>query len=334
MPKLATLFVFSILITLPCRPADIIFGRRVYSSTGRSYEQIWTLDSRTKKTAPLTNTERRHGQPVCSPDGKRIWFLSGPFGNIDDSELWWFDRHSHAETMATKLNIRPVTLLGGSEKGAFFTAVEGEKAGLYRWDGRLTKVSALADTLDTVALSPDARTLAVQGGKTPSVTMFEASGTQGRKLDNCANPKWSADGRKLACIVGSRIRVLDAVSGVETAHAEFTARSTPPYLQDFSPDGKRLLVGTVGASHTSTIPQMDYWTLEIATGKWDFVGPGQAAIFAAVGVILATPRDLATVGKGHDWVSQILLVDPATHAQTPLAAGTAYNVEPCRCAAP
>jgi dipeptidyl aminopeptidase/acylaminoacyl peptidase len=331
MPKFQTLFLLAILTTLPCRSVDVIFGRRIYAASGRTYQQIWTLDSRTKKIAPLTTSERRHGQPVCSPDSKRIWFVSGPFGNVDDSELWWFDRHSRTETMATKLNVRPVALLGGTEKSAFFTALEGDKPGLYRWDGRLSKVSPLADTLDTVALSPDARTLAVQAGKTPSVTMFEASGAQGRKLDHCANPKWSADGRKLACMVGSRIRILDAVSGVEAAHAEFTPRPTPPYLEDFSPDGKRLLVGTVGANHTSTTPQLDYWTLDIATGKWDFIGPGQAAIFAGGGVILGTPRDLATVGKVHEWVAQILLVDPATHAQTPVAGGTAYNVEPCRC---
>jgi len=331
MPKTLTLFLVSILLTLPSWSADVVFGRRVYAASGRSYQQIWTLDSRARKIAPLTTSERRHGQPVCSPDGKRIWFLSGPFGNIDDSELWWFDPHARTETLATKLNVRPVSLLGGTEKGAFFTALEGDKPGLYRWDGRLTKIGPLADTLGSVALSPDARTLAAQTGKAPSVTMFEASGAQGRKLDNCTGPMWSADGRKLACIVGSRIRVVDAMSGVESAHAEFTLRPTSPYLEDFSPDGKRLLIGTIGANHTSSNPQLDFWTLEIATGKWEFVGPGPAAIFASGGVILVTPRDLAPVGKVHEWVSQILLVDPATHAQTPVAAGTGSNVEPCRC---
>jgi Tol biopolymer transport system component len=334
MRKFPKLFLLAIVMTLPCRSADVIFGRRIYAASGRTYQQIWTLDPHTKKIAPLTTTERRHGQPVCSPDGKRIWFLTGTFGNIDDSELWWFDRHSHKETMATKLNVRPVALLGGTEKGAFFTALEGDKPGLYRWDGRLTRISPLGDTLDTVALSPDARTLAVQAGKAASVMMMDTSGAQSRKLDHCANPRWSPDGRKLACVVGSRIGVVDATSGVESAHAEFTARATPAYIEDFSPDGKRLLVGTVGANHTSTIPQLDYWTLELAAGKWDFIGPGQAAIFTAGGVILATPRDLSTVGKVHEWVSQILLVDTATRAQKPLAAGTAYNIEPCRCAAP
>jgi hypothetical protein len=331
MRKILTLFLLSIFLSVPCQSADVIFGRRVYALHGRSYQQIWTLGSRTRKIAPLTHSERRHDQPACSPDGKRIWFLSGPFGDIDDSELWWFDPRTRTETLATKLNVRPIVLLGGTEKAAFFSALEGDKPGLYRWDGKLTKMSALEDTFGTAALSPDARTLAVRRGKAASVTMFEASGAQGREIGECSGPAWSFDGRRLACFAGTKVRVLDVASGAETAQAEFTQRPTPPLYADFSTDGKRLLVGTIGANHTSTNPQLDYWTLEIAAGKWEFVGPGQAAIFAAGGVILVTPRELAPVGQVHEWVSQILLVDPATHAQTPVTAGTASNVEPRRC---
>src|SRR5579872_5736703 len=181
MKKWRSLVLLSILITLPCRSADVVFGRRVYAEHGRSYQQIWTLDSRTKKIAALTNSERRHVQPACSPDGKRLWFFSGAFGNIDDTELWSFDPHSHTETLAAKLNVRPVLLLGGTQKSAFFTALDGDKPGLYRWDGQLTRISPLADTLNTAALSADARTLTAQTGKAPSLTMFGAGGAQGRK---------------------------------------------------------------------------------------------------------------------------------------------------------
>lgn len=331
MLKILPLVFLPVLLALPCHSADVIFGRRAYAAHGHSYQQIWTLDSHTRKSTQLSNSERRHDQPVCSPDGKRIWFLSGVFGDIDDSELWWFDPHAHTETLATKLKVRPVTLLGGTETRALFTALDENRPALYRWDGRLTRISVLGDSLGAAALSPDARTLAVQTGKAQSITMMDASGTKGREISNCTGPVWSYDARKLACVAGTRIRVLDLASGVETTHAEFTLRPTPPSVADFSPDGKRLLVGTIGANTSSSSPQSDYWVLEMASGKWEFVGPGQSAILVPGGVLLVTPRDLAPAGKVHEWVSQILFVEPVAHTQTPVAAGTANNVDPCRC---
>ncbi len=312
----------------------MIFSRRVYASHGRTYLQIWTLDTRTKKIAQVTNTERRHNLPVCTPDGKRIWFVSGAFGNLDDTELWWLDRRTRVETLATRFKGGIIGLLGGSGPRVFFTAYEDKKPGLYRWDGKLTKVSPTDDGPSAAALSPDARTLAVQTGKAESVTMMDASGAVGRKLDRCASPVWARDARKLGCVAGTRIRVLDLASGAETAHAVFALRQTPPEVVDFSPDGTQLLVGTIGADQNSTNPQSDYWTLELASGKWELVGPGQAAIFVPGGVLLVTPRDMAPISKAHEWVSQIVFVAPGKHAQTPVAAGTAYNAAPSRCAEP
>jgi hypothetical protein len=334
MFKILPLLCLSILGTVSGECADVIFGRREYAAHGRTYQQIWTLDTHTRKMAQVTKTERRHDAPVCAPDGKRIWFVSGAFGNLDETELWWLDRSTQAETLATRFKGGIITLLGGSGTRAFFTAYEGSQLALYRWDGALTKVKMINNSPDAAALSPDGRTLAVQTGKAESVTMMEAGGVEGRKIDRCASPAWSRDGHRLACVAGARIRVIDLTTGVETAHADFTQRPTPPSIADYAPDGKRLIVGTIGASHTSSNPQSDFWTLELATGKWEFAGPGQSAIFAPGGVLLVTPRDLAPLSKAHEWVSQILLVDPANHAQKPVAAGTAYNAAPSRCVEP
>ncbi len=334
MLKILALFFLTTLLILPGQCANVIFSRRVYAARGRTYQQIWTLDTRTRQIAQVTNTERRHELPVCSPDGKGIWFVSGTFGNQDDNELWWFDRRTRAETLATRFKGGITGLLGGTGTRAFFTAYEENKPGLYRWDGKLTKVSPIDDSPAAAALSHDARTLAVQTGKAESVTMMDASGAAGRKLDHCTSPVWSRDVRKLACVAGTRVRVLDVTTGVETAHADFTQRPTPPSIADFSPDGARLLVETIGAEQNSTNPQSDYWVLELASSKWEFVGPGQTAIFVPGGVLLVTPRDMAQMSKLHEWVSQILFVDPVKHAQTPVVAGTAYNVTPSRCAGP
>ena len=330
-------FVFAALFAAgPCYPADAVFGRRVYAAQGRSYEQIWTLDTASRRMAPLTDSARRHATPTCSADGTRIWFLSGPFGE-DDNELWWFDPRTRAETMAVKFTGTVASLLGGDRDRAFFTAYEGSSLALYRWDGHLTKIASWADRPwhgAPAALAPDARSVAAEAGAAGSTTMLEPDGTAGRTIEKCAGPVWSPDGRRLACVAGQTVRIVNLTTGVEAAHFEFEQRQTPPFAKDFSPDGTRLLVGTLGASHTSTSPQSDYWVLEIASGRWSAVGPGQSAVFApgkAGTVLLVTPRELAPVGKVQEWVSQLLLVDPATHAQTPLAAGQAANQEPCRC---
>ena len=199
---------------------------------------------------------------------------------------------------------------------------------LYRWDGRLTKLG----TATTAALAPDARSLAVETGEPGSVTMMEPGGARGRTQEKCSGPVWSPDGRRLACVAGQTVRILSLTTGVQAAHAEFAQRTTPPFVADFSPDGTHLLVGTVGANHSTTSPQSDFWVLEISTGKWTFVGPGQSAVFAPHrGVLLASPRELRPAAKVQEWVSGLLLVDPATHAQIPVAGGSSANGEPCRC---
>ncbi len=321
-------FVFVALLAAPCHPADMVFGRRVYAAAGRSYEQIWTFDTASRQVVQLSRTPRRHATPACSPEGTRIWFLSGAFGDDINTELWWFDPRTRTEKLATRAGGGIERLLGGAGGRAFFTAYEGDVLGLYRWDGRLTRLA----TVTAAALAPDGRGLAVET-ETGSVTMMEPGGARGLTLEKCSGPVWSADGRRLACVAGRRVRILNLPTGVEAAHAEFTQRPMPPEVADFSPDGTRLLVGTVGWNHNSTFPQSDFWVLEIATGTWTFVGPGQSVLFAAGGgVLLVPPRELRPKGKVHEWVSQLLLVDAATRAQIPLAAGMASNVEPCRCA--
>ena len=328
MLKHLWLFAFVALLTTPCYPADVVFGRRVYAAAGRSYEQIWTLDTGSRQIAPLSHAPRRHAVPACSPDGARIWFLSGIFGDESNTELWWFDPHTRTETMAVRVGGSIANLIGGDKSRAFFTA-DGT---LYRWDGRLTKLGAAS----AAALAPDGHSLAVETGEPGSVTMMEPGGARGRTQDNCSGPVWSPDGRRLACAAGQTVRILNLTTGVLTARADFAQRTTPPFVADFAPDGTRLLVGTVGANHSTTSPQSDFWVLEISTGKWTFVGPGQSAVFApgkAPGaVLLASPRELRPAAKVQEWVSELLLVDTATHAQTPVAGGASANGEPCRCA--
>ncbi len=336
MPKRFWSILFLAACAMPHCSGDVVFGRRVYATQGRTFQQIWSLDTRTRHIAPLTASARRHAQPVCTPDGKRIWFLSGAFGNDANSELWSFDRAAKTEKLALQFSGRIERLLGGGGNRAFFIGYEADQPGLYRWDGRLVKLSKLGGpAVDAVSLSPDASSLAVQTGDPETITMMSAAGVQGSKLERCAAPVWSHDGRRLACVTGNVVRIVDLTTGVELKRAEFLQRSTPPAVAGFSPDATRLLVKTVGANENSTNPQSDYWIFEIAAGKWTFAGPGQSALLVSANtVLLVTPRELTGVGKVRDWISQILAVDPATHAQTPVTTGASSNAEPCLCSQP
>jgi hypothetical protein len=313
--------------------ADVVFGRREYVEQGRSYLQIWTLDSRSRAIAPVSKSERRHVKPVCTGDGGRIWFLSGPFGDDRNTELWWFDPASRVEKLALTFPGSITRLLGGSKTQALFTAFEDAEPGLYRWDGKLAKLSrtTLAGS-EAAVLSPDGQNLAVQTGDEESVTMMSTAGTQGRTIPRCAAPVWSADARLLACTGGNSVRVIDLATGIEQASVPFQLRPTPAVAADFSPDASQLLVKTAGANHSSTSPQSDFWVLHIASGQWSYVGPGQSAAFApGGGVVVGAARELGAVGAGKDWLAPLLLVDPATHAQSPVGDGAAYNADPCRC---
>ena len=313
--------------------ASVVFARRDYAAQGKSYHQIWTLDTKTRKAARLTASARRHMQPACSPDGSVIWFLSGSFGDERNTELWAFRPGARTEKMAAQFKGVIVRLLGGTANQAFFTAFdETDKPALFRWDGRLTRLSPLSMALsEAAALSSDGRTIAAQSADGDTVTMLAPSGAVGRAVEHCASPAWFPDGRKLACVDGSAVRVIDLVTGLERARLAFEQRTTPPTVADVSPSGGLLLVKTVGASTNSTSPQSDYWVVDLAQKRWHFIGPGQTAIFAAGGVLLIAPRELTAVGKGQDWVANLLFIDPATRAQTPLGPATVNHSDPCFC---
>ena len=73
----------------------------------------------------LTTSERRHVQPACSPDGERIWFFSGAFGNLDDSELWWFDPRTGKSTAAGGLATSGMQELTPPTEGDWVLVVDG-----------------------------------------------------------------------------------------------------------------------------------------------------------------------------------------------------------------
>ena len=58
--------------------AQVILTRRDYAEHGRTFPQIWMADAGTLNFRPLTHSARDHAEPICSPDGKLIYFASDP----------------------------------------------------------------------------------------------------------------------------------------------------------------------------------------------------------------------------------------------------------------
>ena len=56
--------------------AQVVLSRRDYAEHGRTFPQIWMADAGTLNFRQLTHSERDHSEPVCSRDGKLIYFVS------------------------------------------------------------------------------------------------------------------------------------------------------------------------------------------------------------------------------------------------------------------
>ena len=87
----AIIAVFPALLT-----AQVVFSRRVYRPSGRTYQQVWVWSPSDRSFKPLTDSERNHFRPACSEDGRHIYFLSGT-DLYDCSGLWSFDGETGQE---------------------------------------------------------------------------------------------------------------------------------------------------------------------------------------------------------------------------------------------
>jgi dipeptidyl aminopeptidase/acylaminoacyl peptidase len=95
----------------------------------------------------------------------------------------------------------------------------------------------------------------------------------------------------------------------------------------WSPDGKSLLVGAEAGS--STAHYEDYWLLNLASKRWQYIGGGNGAKWSpdSSQIAWSTARDLEPLGKIHVWVVHLMLVDARTFKQTALTSGTSYVSE-------
>jgi Tol biopolymer transport system component len=93
--RLVSMSVVVLLFASSVTAQQVVFSRRVYSAQGRTYQQLWIWSASDGSMTQLTRSARDHDNPICSADGKQIFFESGtdPFAQSH----WRFDRETGIE---------------------------------------------------------------------------------------------------------------------------------------------------------------------------------------------------------------------------------------------
>jgi hypothetical protein len=96
-------------------------------------QQLWTWSASDGSVKPLTASSQDHSQPMCSPDGQQIFFVSDPYDsgrpvrNTTIKGIWSFDRRTRQEHEIWSASSLHLQLLGITKDGDLLF----QKAGLY-----------------------------------------------------------------------------------------------------------------------------------------------------------------------------------------------------------
>src|SRR5580692_648152 len=84
--------------------AQVVVSRRDYAEHGRTFSQIWMANAGGLDFQQLTHSARDHSEPVCSRDGKLVYFVSdrdiersrNSYGDYHsgEREVWAYDRQT------------------------------------------------------------------------------------------------------------------------------------------------------------------------------------------------------------------------------------------------
>jgi dipeptidyl aminopeptidase/acylaminoacyl peptidase len=321
--------------------AQVVLDRRDYAEHGRTFPQIWMADNGTLNFRQLTHSARDHSEPVCSRDGKLIYFESDPdaersrngYGSGGNREVWAYDRQTGQERFVWRTSHEyGLDLNGVTANGGLLVRVGTELHSLLRnlW---------IINNVDEAAVSPDGRRLALviaesydKDGQSQNSKLFlvdAATGQSRTEVGKYDVPAWSPDGTRIAAFFDGGLAILDPRTRKEMERVSLPNRDAAAQAPVWSPDGKSLLVGLYGENAGSGDPQNDYFLLNPATRTWTpELTARQLLKLQGETVVYLRPYGTTPLAPGspHNvWTSELAAYDLASHKDTALISGLVLN---------
>jgi hypothetical protein len=322
--------------------AQVVLSRRTYAEHGRTFAQIWMADAGTLNFRQLTHSRRDHFEPVCSRDGKLIYFVSdrdaersrNSYGeHPDEREVWAYERRTGQERIiwGTSRDLG-LDLDGTTANGGVLVRVGTELRSLAHnpW---------VIENVDATAISPDGRRLALviagsydKEGQSQDARLFIVDAATGRSRTEVGKydvPTWSPDGTRIAAFFDGGLAILDATTWQEIERVALPKGDAPSEDIVWSPDGKRLLAGLYGENGGSGDPQNDYFSLNPATRTWTSELTARRLLWRQGDTVLylrpygTTP--LAPASPHSVWTSHLAVYDLASHKDAALTSGLVLN---------
>jgi len=322
-----------ILAAVSCADAQVVVSRRDYAEHGRTFSQIWMADAGGLNFRRLTHSPREHSAPVCSRDGKVIYFISdrdaersrNAYGGSTGREVWEYDRRTGEERFVRRASGDDVSLdLTGTSANGDLLVRSGDE--LQR-DGRGSWTN-----VKDAAVSPDARRVAlvIEGSQNARLVVADAGTGQTRmELGKYEAPTWSPDGARIAAFGDGDLVIFDAATGREMERVSLPKRDAPGQDIVWAPNGKRLLAGLYGDNGGSGDPQSEYFLLASAMRIWTPIVTARRLLWLRdETIVYLRPYGLTPLspGSAHSvWTSQVAVYDLASRKDMELTSGLVLN---------
>jgi WD40 repeat protein len=289
----------------------------------------------------LTHSARDHSEPICSRDGKLIYFVSdrdversrNSYGGPNEREVWAYDRQTGQERFIWRTSRDfGLDLNGTTANGGVLVRVGTE---LYS----LVHNPWVIDNVDEAAVSPDGRKLALviagshdKDGQSQNGKLFVANAATGQSRTEVGKydaPKWSPDGTRIAAFFDGGLAIRDTTTRQEIERVVLPKRDAPSQDIVWSPDGKSLLAGLYGENGGAGDPQNDYFLLNPPTRTWTPELTARRLLWLqGERVLYLRPFGTTPLGQASPhsvWTSQLAVYDLASRKDTALTSGLVLN---------